>query len=401
MFYDLNLQEYIIGLRQELHQIPEVGLHLPKTKALITAELEKMSVSYICSQKSSGLVASIEGKSKGKTIALRADMDALPITEETGLHFASRHHGKMHACGHDCHVAMLLGAAKVLNANQDSFCGTVKLLFQAGEETAEGAQMMVDEGFLTGVDQVFAIHIGTLWGTQYPAGTMVVVPGCCKASYDKFTITVSGSGCHGSTPEKGVDPIAISAQLILALQELIAREISAVEPAVVTIGQIHGGNQYNIIPDQVVIEGTIRALNEEVRQYVVRRIEELADGISKTFRGSSRVDTAWGAPPVINDAVLAQKAERAAVRVLGAEKVKNFVPAPSMSGDDFSCFLRQTKGVYLFFSSVNAAKGCAYPHHNAKFDVDEDVLAQGAAFWVALVEELLPPPAQAEAVGAG
>lgn len=390
MLKDHDLQEEVVGLRRRFHQIPEVGLLLPKTRALIIAELEKMSIEYVCSQKSSGLVAGVKGKGKGRTIALRADMDALPITEATGLPFSSQHEGQMHACGHDCHLAMLLAAAKILNTNKDSFGGTVKFVFQAGEETAEGARIMIDEGLLAGVEQIFAIHIGTLWGTQYPAGTMVIVSGCCKASYDKFTITVYGSGCHGSTPEKGVDPIVISAQLVLALQELIAREISAVKPAVVTIGQIHGGNQYNIIPDQVVIEGTIRALSEEVRQYAARRIREIAESIGKVFRGSCRAEMIWGAPPVINDAALAQKAVRAAISALGSDKVITSVSAPSMSGDDFSCFLQQADGVYMFFSSVNAAKGCDYPHHNAKFNVDEDVLAQGAAFWVELVKELLP-----------
>lgn len=384
-----DLQEYIVGLRRDLHQIPELGLNLPETSDYVAAELDKLGIPYVRSRKDSGIIATIQGGKPGKTIALRADMDALPITEATGLPFASRHEGCMHACGHDTHTAMLLGAGKTLWTHRAEIAGTVRLLFQTSEEQSRGAEVMIENGGVDGADAVFGTHIGTIIDKTIPAGTFIVTPGCCMAAFDKFVIKVRGSGCHGSTPEKGVDPVNIAAHIVLAVQNIRTREVAATRPLVLTIGKIQGGNQYNVIPDEVVIEGTIRTLEEDLRQYTARRIGEIAQGTAAAFGGSVDYEMIWGAPPVINDADMAALAARAAKTVLGEDKVITQIKAPNMGGEDFAYYLEKVPGAFMFLSSANPAKGTDVPHHNPKFDVDEEVLWEGAAVFVAIVEEFL------------
>ena len=382
-------QAHLVELRRTLHRIPELGIDLPETAKVVAGELDSLGISYTCSQKDSGLIAVIPGTGLGKTVALRADMDALPLKECTGLPFASGHEGKMHACGHDAHMAMLLGAAKVLQENRDKFRGTVKLFFQTGEEISRGARIIIENGGMEGVDAVFGIHIGSILGKEYPTGAVVAVPGCCMASFDRFILRIKGKSCHASTPEKGVDPINIAAHIATSLQEVVAREIAAVSPSVLTIGKFVGGSQYNIIPEEVVIEGTIRAVDDGIRQTLARRIGEIAKGVAATFRGECEVEMDWGAPPVVNDADMAKLAADAAAKVLGEEFVVRKVPAPNMGGEDFAYYLQKAPGAFLFLSSANAAKGTDVPHHNVRFDVDEDVLWRGSATFVSIVEELL------------
>ena len=384
-----DLQEHIVKMRRDLHQIPELGLNLPKTSAYVTAELDRLGISYVKSQKDSSIIATIQGGKPGKTIALRADMDALPITEDTGVFYASTHEGCMHACGHDTHIAMLLGAAEVLKAHQAELNGTVRLLFQTAEELARGAEVVVANGGVDHVDAVFGAHIGTIIDKAIPSGTVIVTPGCCMASFDKFIIKVKGIGCHGSTPEKGIDPVNIAAHIILSLQVLNAREFSATCPVVLTIGSIHGGSQYNIIPGEVTIEGTIRCLEESVRQRIARRIGEISAATASTFGGSVDYEMVWGAPPVINDEAMAALAADAAKEVLGEDMVITKVPAPNMGGEDFAYYLEKVPGAFLFLSSSNPEKHTDVPHHNPKFNVDEDVLWEGAAIFVAITEKFL------------
>ena len=384
-----NIQNYLVELRRRFHRIPELGEDLPKTRAVITAELDRLGIATVLSGRDSGLMAEIKGKNPGKTIALRADMDALPVTEETGLEFKSEHDGKMHACGHDAHMAMLLGAAKVLNDNKDKLNGTVRLIFQTAEEVSLGAKNAIADGFLQGADAVFGIHIGCILGKEIPSGKFIVTPGCCMASFDKFVIRIKGAGCHGSTPEKGIDPINIAAHTVINLQAITAREVSAVDPSVITIGKIAGGSQYNIIPDEVILEGTIRALSDSVRQYIVRRIEEIAALTAKTFGGSIAFEMHWGAPPVVNDGEMARFAAEAAKEVLGEEQVITEVAAPNMGGEDFAYFLENVKGAYMFLSSSDHEKGTDISHHSPKFNLDEDVLWEGTAVFVKIAMNFL------------
>lgn len=384
-----KLQDYIVGLRRDLHRIPETGTDLPKTQAYICAELDRLGISYTKNKGDSGIIGEIKGGKPGKTVLLRADIDALPIHEETGLPFASEHEGRMHACGHDTHAAMLIGALKVLNEHRKELSGNVKFVFQTAEEISKGSQIAIKEGVMDGVDAVFGIHIGSILGASLPSGTISVVPGCCMASFDRFVLTVKGNGCHGSTPEKGVDPVTIACNIVLSLQEVIAREIAGTKPAVLTVGMINGGFAYNIIPSEVKIEGTIRAVEESVRRQLAKRIEEISKNIAAAFRGSVDFFMDWGAPPVINDEKMAALAAKAAAKVLGEEHVVTTQDAPNMGGEDFAYYLAEKPGAFMFLSSADAAKHTDVPHHNPKFMVDEDVFCKGSAVFVSIVEDFL------------
>lgn len=383
------LQDGLVQMRRELHQIPEVGKMLPKTQQYVIKELEKLGIPYRCSKTDSSIIADITGGRPGRTVALRADMDALAIQEATGVDYISTHEGCMHACGHDAHTAMLLGAARVLCGHKEELCGNVRLLFQTAEELSKGAQIMIEDGAMDGVDAVFGQHIGTIIDKTAPSGTIIVVPGCCMASFDRFVIKVHGKGCHGSSPEKGVDPINIASHIVISLEEIIAREIAATKPAVTTIGSVHGGNVYNVIPEIVTIEGTIRALEEDIRQYQAKRIQEIACGVAAAFGGRAEVEIDWGAPPVVNHDEMAALAADAARDVAGGEHVIVSIPAPNMGGEDFAYYLQKAPGAFCFLSSSDAEKHTDVPHHNPKFNIDEDVLYKGSALFVEIVERFL------------
>ena len=384
-----DLQDEIVTMRRDLHQIPEIGGDLPETKAYVIKKLTEMGIPFTENKSDSGLMAEIRGEKPGKTIALRADMDALPIQEANEVEYISRHEGIMHACDHDVHTAMLLGAARVLSENKERIPGTVRLLFQTDEEGSRGAERTIKEGGIQGADAVFGTHIGTILSKDIPSGTMVCTPGCCMASFDKFVIRVKGNGCHGSTPEKGVDPINIASHIVINLQEIVAREIAATKPAVLTIGHMEAGFAYNVIPSEALIEGTIRALEEDVRQELARRIKEVAEATARTFRGEVEYEMIWGAPPVISDPEMAALAADCAREVVGESRVIDRVDAPNMGGEDFAYFLNQVPGAFMFLSSSNPEKHTDVPHHNPRFNVDEDVLWIGSAMFVKIAERFL------------
>ena len=383
-----DLQDYIVSMRRDLHKIPELGLNLPKTRDYVTAKLDEYGIPYKLSEKDSSIIATLKGGKPGKTVALRADMDALPITEETGLEFASTHPGCMHACGHDTHASMLLGAAKVLAAHKDELCGEVRFLFQTAEEIAKGSRIVIENGGIDGVDAIYGMHIGSILDKNIPAGTFIVCPGAVMASYDRYVIKVKGAACHGSTPEKGIDPINIAAHVVLGLEAIIAREFNACDPCVVTVGKIAGGSQYNVIPDEVVLEGTTRAFKEEVRQKMATRIEQIAKSTAEAFGGTIEFLMDWGAAPVINTPENAVFAAEAVKEIFG-DNMQTSRPAPNMAGEDFAEYLAKVPGAFMFLSSSNPAKHTDVAHHNSKFDVDEDVLWMGSAAFVAITEKYL------------
>ena len=384
-----SVQRYIVKLRRDLHQIPELGTELPETKAYIIRELDRLKIPYLCSEKDSGILATIEGGRRGKTVALRTDMDALPLEEETGLAFASRHPGCMHACGHDAHMAILLGAARLLNAQKKSLRGTVRLIFQTAEEISRGSEIAISNGYLEDVDAVFGLHIGSILGKEIPSGTLIFPRACCMASFDKFILRIKGKSCHGSTPEKGVDPVNIAAHLILSLQAIQTREISGSSASVITIGKIQGGAQYNVIPDEVVLEGTIRALDESVRQYVAQRIRGMAVATAAAFGGSCECEIVWGAPPVVNDEEMAELAAESVSDLFEPKDIIDNFPIPNMGGEDFANYLEIVPGAFFFLSSSNPEKGTDVPHHNPRFDVDEDVMWRGAVTFERIVMRML------------
>ena len=383
------LQEYVLGLRREFHRVPEIGTRLPKTTRLVTDELDKLGIPYTQHRADGGIIAEICGRSGGKTVALRADMDALPIEEKTGLPFSSEHKGRMHACGHDAHIAMLLGAARELIAARERFSGTVRLIFQTGEEIARGAREIIDDGCMDGVDAVFGMHIGTLLGEKYPSGTLIVPNGCCMASFDRFVLRVRGYGCHGSSPEKGIDPILIASNIVLALQSIVSREIPAAMSAVLSLGKIEGGTQYNLIPDEVTLEGTTRALRPDVREKLARRLEEIASRTAEVYGGQCRCHIDLGAPPLINDEDLSALAVEAIRQAMPTVPVSDRIDVPNMGGEDFAHYLQHTRGAYLFLSTFSHEKGTDIPHHKERFDIDESVLWEGSAAFAAIAQRAL------------
>ena len=391
----LKIEEKIIQWRRDLHQIPEVGLELPQTAAYISWELEKMGIPHERNIGGSGMVGLIEGQKKDekkspttKTIALRADMDGLAIEEETGLPFASAN-GNMHACGHDAHSAMLLGAAQVLQENRHHFTGNVKLLFQAAEEGPGGAKLMIEAGALKNpeVGAVLGLHIGGISG-ETKSGSIGISYGNLMACLDRFSLKVKGKGSHGAYPEKGVDPVVMTSQIIGALQTIVSREVKATEPTVLTVGTIHGGRAYNIIPDFVEVEGTVRAIDQLIREYIARRMKEIVEGISVSMRGSAEFEYVFGYPPLVNDAEFTRRFVQSAEKILKESEIIE-IQKPVMGGEDMAEFLNAVPGTYFFLGAAKETEGKTYPHHNSRFDLDESafvigaaLLAQGAVDWL-------------------
>ncbi|SHI81305.1 M20 metallopeptidase family protein [Lutispora thermophila] len=370
-----QIKEELISNRRFLHQIPEIGSDLPKTTDFVKKKLTEIGVEpkEICK---SGVTATIGGKKGGKVFLLRADMDALPMIEDSGLEFSSSN-GCAHACGHDIHTAMLLGAAKILKKYEGELEGTVKLMFQPGEEKLEGANAMLEAGILENpkVDAAMALHVfpGDLhvgmiyWGT-----------GPILASSDLFRITVTGKGGHGAIPQDAVDPINVAAHIHIALQEVLAREINPQEPVVITIGSFNGGDAYNIIPETVVMKGSIRTFSEDVRDFVKKRLTEIADLTAKAYRAECRVEYVSGIAPTVNNEILALE-----LRGYMSEIADQLIPFPKQMGsEDFALI---TQAVPSVFFGIGAGGEDPQYHkggsHNPKVIFNEDVLPLGAALF--------------------
>ena len=386
-----DISESIIAWRRELHKIPEPGIHTPETQAFICAELDKMGIPYkkdIGGNGCTGVVAIIEGKGtkSKKVFAIRADCDGLPIKEETGLPFASTNNN-MHACGHDAHTAIALGTAKILSENADKLEGCVKLIFQPGEEGNEimpgGAKRMLDHGALMAPrpDVITGLHVGMVAPGTKP-GTFNYRKTALMASMDKFTIKVCGIGSHGAYPHKSVDPIAISAQIISAVQTIVSREFSAFTPIVISFGSIHAGTAFNIIPAECTLTGTVRALKSEVRETLARRIEEIAKAVAGGMRGSIEFDFTWeGSPPLVNNPEVTEEFRKVAEQLFPGEVFE--MAEPVMGGEDMSFFLNEVPGTYFFLSTCDPEKH-KYYHHNSKFDIDDGLIWKGTALFTAM-----------------
>lgn len=376
-----TIKEEIIEIRRNLHQFPEVGSKLPKTKSFVLEKLQEFGyeAEEICE---SGIVATIKGAKEGKTILLRADMDALAIAEKTNLPFASQN-GCMHACGHDMHTAMLLGAAKLLKNYQDEIQGTIKLVFQPNEEGFAGAKSMLQAGVLENVDTALAMHVNS--GT--PSNMLLYGLGNCMAGCTLFRIQVRGTGCHGAMPETGVDPLNIASHIYLSLQELIAREIGAKETAVLTIGKIVGGEAPNIIPQEVILEGSIRTTKQETEEFLYQRMENIIQATATMFRGEATLSKLASVPPLHNDPTLVNEMQ-AYIQELEPTHAGAFFQDCGMGSEDFAVYTQEIPCAYLLLGAGSAQENEAYgkPMHNECVVFNEDVLPFGSAIyaWCAL-----------------
>ena len=381
-------EDLCIEMRRELHKIPELELELPKTVAYVKKKLDDFGLSYKEYVNGNGLSVLIEGSEPGKCLAIRADMDALPVHEETGLEFASTHPGKMHACGHDSHTAIALTAAKILNENKDKLKGSVKFIFQPGEEIPGGAKPMIDEGVLENpkVDFIIGMHGGHL--AEIPRGSIAFKENEMMAAMDKFTIDVHGKGGHGASPHLAIDPIVISGEILMGLQKIISREIAPVDSALVSVCKINGGFTQNIIPDKVEMMGTARSLSEDVRDIVEKRVIEISDGIAKTYGGSADVNYERFYPVLSNDPEFTNEVKSIVSDILPEDVFD--LRKPVMGGEDMAFYQKEVPGCFMFLSNLaEHSDGVCYPNHNSKFNLDESLFYKGVATFIASAFEIL------------
>ena len=373
----LKIKEQIIAWRRDFHMYPELKYEEERTSMIVEEHLREWG--YRVKRVGTGITADIgEGE---KTIALRADMDALPIQEENDVPYKSRIPGKMHACGHDAHTAMLLGAGKIISEHIGEFNGRVRLIFQPAEEGGNGALKMIEGGALEGVDAIFGFHV---W-MDLPSGLIGIREGPFLAGAGFFEAKVLGRGGHGASPHETVDPIPIASEIVLSLQTIVSRNVDPKETAVVSVTAINGGTTFNVIPEEVTLKGTFRFYSPEVGELLKRRIAEVFEGIARAHGATTEVGIHDLVPPTINDAEMASFARKVAEKY----GLKHGPVPQTMGAEDFAYYLQHVPGAFLALGIRNEKKGIVYPHHNPKFDVDEDALYLGTAMEVALALEFL------------
>lgn len=375
------IHQEVIGWRRALHQIPEMGVNLPQTVAFITARLAEMGIPFEVYEDCSCVTATIGNG--GKCILLRGDMDALPVKEESGLAFASS--TKLsHACGHDFHAASLLGAAKILKAHEAELPGTVKLIFQSGEEVFKGAAAAISHGLMENprVDAAFGTHVFA----SAPLGAICYGKFCCASVYG-FRIRVQGKGAHGSSPETGVDPLTVGAYILLGLQELISREISACDEAALTIGHFEGGSAPNVIPDSAILEGTLRTFKPEIKTFIMQRITEIAESVARAYRATVTVEELSNVPSVLCDDGMMDMMENA-VREL--DNGMSLIPGLHLMGsEDFAFYCEQVPSVMCFMGAGVPDKSLWVGQHNPRIIFNEDVLLNEVALYVKMAVDYL------------
>ena len=372
-----SLVAHVVALRRAIHRHPELGFEEHETAALIERELDTLGIEHRRLAKT-GVVGLVRGAKPGRVAALRADMDALPITERTGLPYASEVDGKMHACGHDAHVAMLLGAASVLEARRGAMEGTAVLIFQPAEEGPGGAQPMIEAGALDDpkVDAIAMLHVDV----RLEAGTVGITPGAVNASTDELYLTVRGKGGHGAYPHTAVDAIPAAAAMVLALQNVAARETDPLESVVVTIGTIAGGYRNNVIADAVEMTGTLRAFDPDLRNELHERVTRIVSGVAAAYGVAAEIRIVQGYPPVINDEALADTATR---YLREHTDVSVLRMRPTMGGEDFAYFAQRVPGLQMRLGVRGERAGAIHPGHSAEFRIDEDALEVGVKALVA------------------
>jgi amidohydrolase len=374
------LQERMVALRRDLHAHPEIAHQEHATAERVVAYLEGGGLDVRTGVGGTGVVATAAGEGP-RTVLLRVDLDALPVQERSDAPYASRVPGVMHACGHDGHAAMGATAARVLAGR--ALPGTVRVLFQPAEEGAGGAAAVLNDGVLEGVDVAVGLH---LWN-EMPVGRIGVKAGPLMAAVDKIRIVVRGRGGHGAMPQRSADPVVAAAHVVTALQTIVSRGVSPLDSAVVTIGSIHGGEAFNVIPGEVTLEGTVRTFDAGLRRTVAERLRAVATGVAGGLDCRAEVEIEPGNPAVVNDPRIAEVARAVAGRVVGEANVAE--PRRTMGGEDMSLYLERVPGCYVFIGSANAERGLTEPHHSPSFDFDEDALSIGCAFLVEAAMELL------------
>ena len=377
-----SMYDDAVRIRQDLHRIPEIGFQLRDTQAYVLRELKQCGPDRIETPAVCGVKAVFFAKDAETTIAFRADIDALPSVEKTGLPFASENEGKMHACGHDAHIAMLLGAAKILMEMRDDIHGTVKLMFQSAEESCHGAEYYVKKGCLDGVDAIFGMHI---WGV-FDAPLMSLEPGGRMASCDNFKITVRGLAAHGSAPHLGHDAVVAAASIIMNLQTFVSRVNNPLNTLVVSVGTVHAGQRFNIIANEAVMEGTVRTYSRELRKTIDSQLEKIIKNTAEALGCEAEFQYDRFPGPVINDHDdLNRIARNAAVKLYGEEILTTM---PRLTGsEDFAYFMEKVPGFYGFIGALNPSKGITYSNHSDKFTVDEDALHRGAALYAQFAKD--------------
>ncbi len=370
-----NVKDYVIDLRREFHMYPERSGEEFRTSQRVKEELDKLGIPYTTAG-GTGVIGIIKGEKPGKTVALRADMDALEVYEKNDIPYKSKTDGLMHACGHDGHTAMLLGAAKVLSMIKNELKGCVKLFFQPAEEIAQGALKMIDDGAMEGVDSVFAIH---LW-SGLPMGKISVEAGPRMAAVDVFDITVNGKGGHGSAPHEGVDALVAASDIVMALQTIVSRELSPLEPVVVTVGKLVAGTRFNVLASEAKLEGTNRYFNPKIKDVLPQAIERMAKNVAAGYRAEAHLNYQFATSPVINDPECSALATRAVEKILGKDGLIEYEKV--MGGEDFAEFLKEAPGALALVGIGNEKKQTTYPHHHPNFNIDEDALEIGVALYV-------------------
>ena len=365
-----NLAQETIETRRDFHRHPEIAFEEVRTSGIIADRLEALGLPTRRNIGKTGVVSLLDTGKPGKTVLLRADIDALPVHEENETDYRSEIDGKMHACGHDGHAAILLSAAKILTEKNEDLSGKLAFVFQPAEEIVRGAQAMLADNALEGIrpDHSIGLHLSSM----HPMGIVAVRDGPAMAATDTFRLVIKGKGGHAARPQESIDPVLIAANLVTTLQSLVAREIDPVDQAVISVTSIHGGTAFNIIPEEVELKGTLRTFQPGTRQTLRERILAVAKGVTETMRGGLETEWKEGSPAVVNDATMNERFRKVARNVIGSDRVAE---APQiMGGDDMSLWLQEAPGSYFFLGAGNAEKGMDYPHHHPKFDIDDSVL---------------------------
>jgi amidohydrolase len=377
------IKNEIIANRREFHKHPELGFKEHRTAKVIADKLKSYGIDVKTGIGTTGVIGDLQGKSGGKTIALRADMDALPVQETGDVSYKSRNNGVMHACGHDGHMAMLLGAAKILYKSKNNLRENIRFIFQPAEEGKGGARYMIADDCLENVDEIYGMH---LWNYQ-PFGEIGVKPGAVMAAADIIDITIKVIGGHGATPQGTVDAIVTASNLVMSLQTIISRNTDPLESTVITIGKIAGGHGFNIIADEVKLRGTVRATTEKNRMMVKTRMQEVIDGVAKASGATINFDYQDGYPPTINDDNATQTVQKAADKIVGDGVVEPYL---TMGAEDFSYYLQKIPGCFFFIGSAPPGKKpMSVPHHCSHFDIDERALLVGTSVFVQLIFDKL------------